>query len=91
MSANGIDLLMDVLDRAQARCECTGQCGATHDGPDGRCQIDDSGQRPRCVVVAPRNPGSSPIHDLRRPAQELMAWCTACLDAAEQQAEQGTD
>jgi hypothetical protein len=85
------DLFDVVVDRAEGRCECTGQCGRRHqDAPRVSAARRSSAPR-RCgngrvngrrLVAAPADPAVPAYAAARVPFEQLAAWCGGCLDDA---------
>lgn len=81
---------VEVITRADWRCECAGECGRTHKSTGYRCgqrqdwmEVDAS----RAVLlVAPRDLTVPDHAAWRLPAAELAARCGPCLDAARRSA-----
>ena len=71
---------LEVMSRADWRCQCIGQCGRSrgHISGDERCQHEASVFQ---LAVASLEPGVSEVAACRVNAEYLRAWCEPCLDA----------
>lgn len=70
-----------VLDAAGSRCQCTGECGHSHDARPGLgrcCAVDLPGAR---LLVAPAAPAVPAHVAAALPASQLRAWCAPCVSA----------
>jgi hypothetical protein len=71
-------------------CQCTGQCGKTHNKTAGRCDRAHGALAPVhggriLLLAAPADPAAltQPAHRLvTLPTSALAAWCPACHDGA---------
>ncbi|MFF4652997.1 hypothetical protein [Streptomyces sp. NPDC001380] len=80
-----------VMQTANHRCQCAGQCGDPHTRGGGRCDRAHGGHHHRHgggtvrLLAAPADPAhlTLPAHRAAAlPAGELAAWCPPCHDAA---------
>lgn len=71
-------LRTQVVDGADGRCQCTGQCGRSHRKGHGRCHVLDT--EPHWLILAPASGADRAARAARVPASELHAWCPGCLD-----------
>ena len=79
-----------VMATAGHRCQCTGQCGATHSKSQGRCHHEHGHYATKhggrvLLLAAPTDPSEMalPAHRLAAlPARRLAAWCAPCHDHA---------
>jgi hypothetical protein len=72
-----------VMQAADWRCQCTGQCGNAHKKGDGRCprehdQHASKHRGPIHLVAAPADPSMSALAAARLPLSQLRAWCPDC-------------
>ncbi|MER7172642.1 hypothetical protein [Streptomyces mesophilus] len=81
----GAALFNAVMQAADSRCECTGQCGQPHAKSEGRCPHKHDGyiakrHGPVRLMAAPADPLMSPVAAAALPPAELMAWCPGCFN-----------
>jgi hypothetical protein len=73
----GASTWLEVIARADYRCQCTGQCGSGHVRDAGRCPHEVSVYQ---LAAAPADPAISGVAACRVNAAQLMAWCGPCLE-----------
>jgi hypothetical protein len=76
-----------VMTAAGHRCQCTGQCGATHRKGEGRCEGVHGGYAgknhpPLRLIAAPADPTVSELAAAALPPADLVAWCPPCHTGA---------
>ncbi|WP_033222223.1 hypothetical protein [Kitasatospora phosalacinea] len=79
-----------VIDRAEARCQCSGACGKTHAKSGGRCEHTQGGWLGKHggtvrLLAAPTAPADMLLlahESAALPAARLAAWCGPCFDHA---------
>ena len=80
-----------VMQAADHRCQCTGQCTNPHRKGAGRCPLVHDGYtikpgRRVHLIAAPSTPLTPLVQAVTLPAADLMAWCPACHTGALRQA-----
>ena len=71
---------LEVMARADWRCQCVGQCGRGRGHITGVVPIPPQASIFQ-LAVAPLEPGISEVAACRVNAEYLQAWCGPCLDA----------
>ncbi|MFJ2402887.1 hypothetical protein ACIOUE_16455 [Streptomyces xanthochromogenes] len=82
-----------VMEAADHRCQCAGECGNSHAKGDGRCPHEHDGYtskhgRRLRLVAAPADPLATAVTAAGLSAAQLRAWCPDCLTAATRAAKQ---
>jgi hypothetical protein len=72
-----------VVQHAGYRCECIGQCGQQHAPSAGRCFHESP---TFSLIVTAADLTASTVTMCRANADQLRAWCPACLDRATRKA-----
>ncbi|GGO55836.1 hypothetical protein [Streptomyces lasiicapitis] len=83
----GAALFRTVMQAADHRCQCQGECGQPHRKGGGRCPhqhdgyTSKHGRRVR-LIAAPADPLASAVAAASLPPEQLRAWCPDCHTTA---------
>ncbi|MET8882553.1 hypothetical protein [Streptomyces rubiginosohelvolus] len=72
-------LFRAVMVAAGWRCQCTGQCGHSHNRAENRCSRTHGGRV--LLMAAPADTSTSERAAAVLPADALRAWCPGCHTA----------
>ncbi|MFF8191889.1 hypothetical protein ACF05L_13795 [Streptomyces bobili] len=83
----GAALFRTVMQAADHRCQCEGECGQPHRKGGGRCQHEHehyTSKHGRLVrlMAAPVDPLTTDVAAAALPPSALRAWCPDCHTAA---------
>ncbi|MFF0033509.1 hypothetical protein ACFYS7_36165 [Streptomyces avermitilis] len=84
-----------VMEAADYRCQCAGECGNAHAKSGGRCPREHDGYTSKHghrvrLMAAPADVLMSPVEAAALPVGRLRAWCPECHTATARKARAAT-